>query len=89
MAYSDFDLEKVTTDFALIQVNNLDLFPDTLPVQPSDYLREWAGGVRADRHRFRLGARPRRVDHLPRSGRSQAPHRRPGHRRVVYHVRRG
>ena len=41
MAYSDFDLKKVTTDFGLTQANNLDLFAGVAPVQPSDYLREW------------------------------------------------
>lgn len=41
MAYSDFDLEKVTTDFSLTQANHLDLFAGVAPVQPSDYLREW------------------------------------------------
>ena len=41
MAYSDFDLEKVTTDFGLIQVHNLDLFAGVASVEPSAYLREW------------------------------------------------
>ena len=41
MAYSDFDLEKVTTDFSLTQVHNLDLFGGVAPIQPNEYLREW------------------------------------------------
>lgn len=41
MAYSDFDLEKVTTDFALAREESLDLFAGVSPVEPSDHLREW------------------------------------------------
>ena len=41
MAYSDFDLKKVTTDFSLTQVHDRDLFAGVPPVQPSDYLRAW------------------------------------------------
>ena len=41
MAYSDFDLKKVTTDFALVREESLDLFAGVSPVEPSDHLREW------------------------------------------------
>jgi hypothetical protein len=41
MAYSDFDLKKVTTDFGLTTVQNLDLFAGVPPVAPSQYLRDW------------------------------------------------
>lgn len=41
MAYSDFDLKKVTTDFGLTTDQRTDLFAGVAPVTPSDYLREW------------------------------------------------
>lgn len=41
MAYSDFDLKKVTTDFALRTSEVPDLFAGVAPVAPSDYLRAW------------------------------------------------
>jgi len=41
MAYSDFDLKKVTADFALTSVQNLDLFAGVSAVAPSQYLRDW------------------------------------------------
>ncbi len=41
MAYSDFDLRKVTTDFSLTEVLDLDLFTGVAPLEPSDELRRW------------------------------------------------
>ena len=41
MAYSDFDLRKVTTDFALAEVLDTDLFAGVAPLDPSDELRRW------------------------------------------------
>lgn len=39
MAYGDFDLRKVTTDFGLVCEQDTDLFADAAPVAPSDELR--------------------------------------------------
>ena len=41
MAYSDFDLRKVTTDFGLGEALDLDLFAAVPPLEPSDELRRW------------------------------------------------
>ena len=41
MAYSDFDLRKVLTDFALLADESTDLFPAVPSVEPSDTLRTW------------------------------------------------
>ena len=41
MAYGDFDLRKVTTDFGLVCEQDTDLFADAAPVPPSDELRKW------------------------------------------------
>lgn len=41
MAYSDFDLQKVLTDFALVSHETGDLFGTASTVEPSDYLRAW------------------------------------------------
>ena len=41
MAYSDFDLKKVTTDFALASEQPPDMFAGVAPVEPSAYLRDW------------------------------------------------
>ena len=41
MAYSDFDLKKVTTDFALFTEQPADMFAGVTPVEPSAYLLEW------------------------------------------------
>jgi hypothetical protein len=41
MAFSDFDLRKVLTEFALIDDESTDLFPAVTPVEPSETLRAW------------------------------------------------
>ena len=41
MAYSDFDLKKVTKDFGLASEQPADLFAGVVAVEPSSYLREW------------------------------------------------
>ncbi len=41
MAYSDFDLKKVTTDFGLTTEESLDLFAGVPPLEPSEELRRW------------------------------------------------
>lgn len=41
MAYTDFDLRKVTTDFALASAQPPDMFAGVSPVEPSAYLRDW------------------------------------------------
>lgn len=41
MAYSDFDLQKVLTDFSLVTHETTDLFAAAPSVEPSDYLRAW------------------------------------------------
>ena len=41
MAYSDFDLEKVTHDFALLSNQSTDLFAGVPPVTPSAELVRW------------------------------------------------
>ena len=41
MAYSDFDLKKVTTDFALASEQTLDLFASVPPLKPSEELSRW------------------------------------------------
>lgn len=38
MAYSNFTLSKVKTDFGLILQENVNLFPEIQPIPPSDYL---------------------------------------------------
>lgn len=41
MAYSDFDLKRVTADFGLTEVSDVDLFAGVAPVAPSQYLVDW------------------------------------------------
>ena len=41
MAYSDFDLRKALTDFALTSEERVDLFAGVPPVEPSEMLRDW------------------------------------------------
>jgi len=41
MAFSDFDLRKALTDFALTSNEATDLFTDVPPLEPSDQLRSW------------------------------------------------
>ena len=41
MAYSDFDLKKVTADFALRTEQPADLFAGVAPIEPSATLRAW------------------------------------------------
>lgn len=41
MAYSDFDLKKVTEDFGLVREQPASLFANVAPVEPSEELRRW------------------------------------------------
>lgn len=41
MAYSDFDLKKVLTDFSLVTNEKSDLFAGVSPIEPGDHLRWW------------------------------------------------
>ena len=38
MAYSNFTLSKVKTDFEIVTNENQDIFADITPIQPSDLL---------------------------------------------------
>jgi hypothetical protein len=41
MAFSDFDLKTAVQVFALTEVRDKDLFADTQPIEPSEFLRIW------------------------------------------------
>lgn len=41
MAFSDFDLRRVLTDFSLTANEDTDLFADVPPVEPGDAIRHW------------------------------------------------
>ncbi|MBY0513018.1 MAG: hypothetical protein K2P78_03795 [Gemmataceae bacterium] len=41
MAYSDFDLKRALTDFALTNEEGIDLFPAVAQLEPSETLRAW------------------------------------------------
>jgi len=41
VAYSDFDLEKVVTDFGLSSPEDIPLFDDVPPIEPGEALRAW------------------------------------------------
>ena len=46
MAYSDFNLERVVTDFGLTRTEDVPLFDDTPPIEPGEGLRAWLAEYR-------------------------------------------